>query len=101
MKIRIEFDTAEYWLGFKRFWSRNPDLPIVLLLSFIFAAHMLQIAFPSDGSMIFDEAHYVPASVATMNGVAANAEHPPLSKIIAAGGIMLLGNNWFGWLVFT
>lgn len=97
MKISLEFDTAKHWLEWKAFWSRNPDLPIVLLLAFIFAAHMLQIAFPNDGSMIFDEAHYVPASVATMNGVAANAEHPPLSKIIAAWGIMLLGNNWFGW----
>jgi 4-amino-4-deoxy-L-arabinose transferase-like glycosyltransferase len=58
---------------------------------------MLQIAFPSDGSMIFDEAHYVPASVATLNGIAANAEHPPLPKIIGAIGIALFGNNWFGW----
>jgi 4-amino-4-deoxy-L-arabinose transferase-like glycosyltransferase len=59
--------------------------------------HMLQIAFPSDGSMIFDEAHYQPAAVATLNGIAANAEHPPFPKIISAIGIALLGNNWFGW----
>ena len=58
---------------------------------------MVQIAFPSDGSMIFDEAHYVPAALATLNGVAANAEHPPLPKLISAFGIWLLGNNWFGW----
>ncbi len=70
---------------------------IFLFLAFIFAAHMLQIGFPSDGSMIFDEAHYVPAAIATLNGVAANAEHPPLPKLISALGIALLGNNWFGW----
>jgi 4-amino-4-deoxy-L-arabinose transferase-like glycosyltransferase len=67
------------------------------ILLFIFALHMIQIPFPSDGSYVFDEAHYVPASIATLNGQPANAEHPPLSKIIAAIGIAILGNNWFGW----
>ena len=35
--------------------------------------------------------------MSTLAGVAANAEHPPLPKIIRAIGIGLLGNNWFGW----
>jgi len=58
---------------------------------------MIQLSFPNDGSYVFDEAHYVPASLATLNGVAANAEHPPLPKIIGALGIWVFGNNWFGW----
>ncbi|QQG49302.1 MAG: glycosyltransferase family 39 protein [archaeon] len=58
---------------------------------------MLQIAFPNDGGMVFDEAHYIPASQDTLGGIAANAEHPPLPKLISALGIGLLGNNWFGW----
>jgi 4-amino-4-deoxy-L-arabinose transferase-like glycosyltransferase len=62
-----------------------------------FAAHLLQIAFPSDGGMIFDEAHYVPASLLTLNGQPTNLEHPPLGKIIGAVGIAIFGNNWFGW----
>jgi 4-amino-4-deoxy-L-arabinose transferase-like glycosyltransferase len=95
MKIRVEIDFSWYRRRFTAAVHRNPW--IFLFLAFLFAAHMIQIAFPSDGSMIFDEAHYVPASVATLDGIAANAEHPPLPKIIGAIGIALLGNNWFGW----
>jgi 4-amino-4-deoxy-L-arabinose transferase-like glycosyltransferase len=73
------------------------EFTVEYFLLLYLAAHMLQIAFPSDGSTIFDEAHYVPASVNTLAGIAANAEHPPLPKIIGAIGIALLGNNWFGW----
>jgi len=58
---------------------------------------MMQIAFPSDGAFVFDEAHYVPASLATLHGADTNPAHPPLPKIIAAIGIALLGNGWFGW----
>jgi 4-amino-4-deoxy-L-arabinose transferase-like glycosyltransferase len=95
MKIRVEIDFSWYWRRFTSAVHRNPW--IFLFLTFLFAAHMIQIAFPSDGSMIFDEAYYVPASVKTLEGIAANAEHPPLPKIIGAIGIALLGNNWFGW----
>ena len=95
MKIRVEIDFSSYWQRIKAAVYRNPW--IFLFLAFLFAAHMIQIAFPSDGSMIFDEAHYVPASLSTLQGIGANAEHPPLPKIIGAIGIGLLGNNWFGW----
>jgi len=90
LKIDFEIDLKPIWETARRFRIEH-------FLLLYFAVHMLQIAFPSDGSMIFDEAHYVPASVATLNGIAANAEHPPLPKIIGAIGIALLGNNWFGW----
>ena len=94
MKLTFELDFDALWHGIKGI-ARGFHVEHFLLI--YFAVHMLQIAFPSDGSMIFDEAHYVPASIATLNGIAANAEHPPLSKIISAIGIALLGNNWFGW----
>ena len=91
MKIRIEIDTGKVWDRL----SKLATISNFLLL--YFAVHMLQIAFPSDGSMVFDEAYYTKASLATLMGVAANAEHPPLPKIIGAIGIALFGNNWFGW----
>jgi dolichyl-phosphate-mannose--protein O-mannosyl transferase len=94
LKLTFELDFDALWHGIKGI-ARGFHVEHFLLI--YFAVHMLQIAFPSDGSMIFDEAHYVPASIATLNGIAANAEHPPLSKIISAIGIALLGNNWFGW----
>lgn len=70
---------------------------ITHFLLFIFALHMMQIAFPSDGSFVFDEAHYVPASLAALQGLDTNPAHPPLAKIIGGLGIALLGNEWFGW----
>jgi 4-amino-4-deoxy-L-arabinose transferase-like glycosyltransferase len=66
-------------------------------LTLYFAVHLLQIAFPSDGSMVFDEAYYTKCSLSTLQGIACNAEHPPLPKLIGAFGIWLWGNNWFGW----
>ena len=95
MKIKVDIDFGKYVQTIKSTVESDPWT--FLFLSFIFATHMIQISFPSDGSMIFDEAHYIPATLATLNGVAANMEHPPLSKLISALGIALLGNNWFGW----
>lgn len=95
MRYTYTIDLADYW---NKLLSIAKNLfRIDLFLALYLAVHMLQIAFPSDGSMIFDEAHYVPASVMTLQGIAANAEHPPLPKIIGAIGIALIGNNWFGW----
>ncbi len=94
MKIKIELDLTAIWQRMLEL-SRKFEISHFLLL--YFAVHMLQIAFPSDGSMVFDEAHYVPASLMTLAGQAANLEHPPLGKLIGAAGIALFGNNWFGW----
>lgn len=94
MKVRIEIDLGALW---NRLVELAGKFHIEHFLLLYFAVHMLQIAFPSDGSMVFDEAHYIPASLQTLQGVAANAEHPPLPKIIGAIGIAILGNNWFGW----
>jgi len=47
---------------------------------------------------IFDEAHYIPAIRRMMLGdLAVNVEHPPLSKAIIWLGIILLGDNPWGW----
>jgi 4-amino-4-deoxy-L-arabinose transferase-like glycosyltransferase len=94
LKIKFEIDLSLAWARLSGLMRRFNIGHFLLLY---FAAHMLQIGFPSDGSMIFDEAHYVPASLDTLMGIAANAEHPPLPKVIGALGIALFGNNWFGW----
>lgn len=94
MKVRIVIDLSSTW---DRLLSYASKFRIEHFLLLYFAIHMLQISFPSDGSMVFDEGHYTKASLATLQGLPANAEHPPLAKIISAIGIGLLGNNWFGW----
>jgi len=81
------------------------DIPTVDL-SWIKISHIILVSailrffimpFPSDGGMIFDEVHYIKAVRAMMSGVAANAEHPPLTKIIGIVSISVFGDHWFGW----
>lgn len=55
------------------------------------------MSFPSDGGMIFDEVHYIGAARAILQGIAANAEHPPLTKLIIALSIKIFGDFWFAW----
>jgi 4-amino-4-deoxy-L-arabinose transferase-like glycosyltransferase len=94
LKVRIVIDFSAISQKIT-LYARKFNISHFLLL--YFAAHMLQIAFPSNGGMVFDETYYAPASLQTLHGIAANAEHPPLPKIIGAIGIAIFGNNWFGW----
>lgn len=58
---------------------------------------------PIDGvkcGFIFDEAHYVPAARKMLRGEAANNEHPPLSKALMILGILIFGDNPYGWRTF-
>jgi 4-amino-4-deoxy-L-arabinose transferase-like glycosyltransferase len=55
--------------------------------------------FPSECAFIFDEAHYIPAIRKMLMGVSSNHEHPPLSKLLVAGSILLLGDDPLGWRI--
>jgi len=47
---------------------------------------------------IFDEAHYIRAVRMMMKGVwDVNMEHPPLAKLLIMLGILVLGDNPWGW----
>jgi predicted membrane-bound dolichyl-phosphate-mannose-protein mannosyltransferase len=48
---------------------------------------------------VFDEWEYPRAAVAFDSGVNLEPSHPPLGKLIIAGGIKVLGNNHTGWRV--
>jgi 4-amino-4-deoxy-L-arabinose transferase-like glycosyltransferase len=73
-----------------------PKLNITHLLLLLLALHLFVATQPNDG-MIFDESHYVKASIATLQGTAANIEHTPLTKIFMAISIKVFGDYWFGW----
>ena len=94
MRIQFTLDFNMWALKLRTLISK---FTIFHYLSLYFAVHLLQIAFPSDGSLVFDEAYYTKCSLATLQGIACNGEHPPLPKLIGAVGIWLFGNNWFGW----
>jgi 4-amino-4-deoxy-L-arabinose transferase-like glycosyltransferase len=74
------------------------------LLLIIFALHLFALSFPSDtsngGGLVFDEAYYVPASLDLLHGVANNLEHPFFGKLWGALGIVIFGDNFFGWRIF-
>jgi hypothetical protein len=71
-------------------------LNIVHIFLIVLALHLFIMSTPSDG-FIFDEAHYVPASRDTINMIAANAEHTPLSKMFIGWSIQAFGDWWFAW----
>jgi len=48
-------------------------------------------------ALIFDEAHYIPAARKLLRGKAVNNEHPPLSKALMILGILVFGDNPYGW----
>ena len=60
---------------------------------------LFAISFPSDGGMVFDEVHYIKATEAILQGIAANAEHPPLVKLIVGAFVTIFGDYWFSWRI--
>ena len=73
------------------------QIKISHIILFSAIIRMFCAAFPSDGSSIFDEVHYLGAVRAMMQGLPANAEHPPLTKIIVMWSIQIFGDHWFAW----
>ena len=67
----------------------------IILFSAIIRVFVM--CFPSDGGSIFDEVHYLGAVRALIQGLPANAEHPPLTKIIVMWSIQIFGDHWFAW----
>jgi 4-amino-4-deoxy-L-arabinose transferase-like glycosyltransferase len=84
-------------------WRAAREINISHLMLLIFALHLFALSFPSDtsngGGLVFDEAYYVPASLAILHGIASNLEHPFFGKIWGALGISIFGDNFFGWRI--
>lgn len=95
MSLTIKIDYKSY---VDRLLQALRGLNIYHLLLFSLALHLLILGQPNDG-FVFDEAHYVPAALETLKGLPANVEHTPLTKILVAVSIGLLGNWWFAWRI--
>ena len=71
---------------------------LCLLVLFVFVLHMAAIMRPA--SPVFDEQYYVPDARSILAGDGSERiEHPPLGKLIIAGGMALFGDNPFGWRI--
>ncbi len=75
-------------------------LGICLLVLVTLIMHFSIILIPD--KVLFDEAFYVNDGNRIVSGQGTErTEHPPLGKFIVAAGIMLFGNNPFGWRFFS
>lgn len=61
------------------------------------AVHLLLITQPN--APVFDEFYYTQAARDLLKGVASNIEHPFLGKAWGALGMLVFGDNAFGWRV--
>jgi 4-amino-4-deoxy-L-arabinose transferase-like glycosyltransferase len=93
LSIKLELDLSSL---FNKAWGLLKRFNIGHLLLLVLALHFLILSTPSDG-FVFDEAHYVPAALKTLQLQPANAEHTPLSKIVIALSIAVFGNYWLAW----
>ena len=96
MSVTIKFDFRKYYNLLVETVLNKINILHVFLVTL--ALHFFLISNPSD-SFIFDEAHYIPASIATLHGIAANAEHTFLSKMVIGWSIGTFGDWWFGWRI--
>jgi len=78
----------------------RPFLVAILIGLAAEALFLWGVTIPS--KIVFDEIHYVPAARALLSlSGPVNTEHPLLAKEFIAAGIVLFGDNSFGWRFFS
>ena len=85
---------SDVWVWLSKFGNKI-DIWHIFFLNL--AMRLLIMSTPNDGGMIFDEVHYIKATRSILLGIAANAEHPPLVKLIVGAFIQIFGDYWFSW----
>jgi len=93
LNVEVKFTIPTLDLSF----LKKINISHIILISLVLRIFVM--TFPNDGGKIFDEAHYTGAVNKILEGVHANPEHPPLTKLIVAGFIKIFGNYWFAWRV--
>jgi len=83
---------------FNIFKSHKSILLVLLLFIISFIARILSVAHPSH--IISDELYYVTAARSIIStGRDPNLVHPPLGKYFIGLGILIFGDNSFGWRI--
>lgn len=84
------------------FWlSRREYSGLALLVILTLVMHFSTITNPD--RLVFDEKYYIPDGIAyIMEGDGTvRIEHPPLGKLFIVAGMVLFGENEFGWRFFS
>jgi dolichyl-phosphate-mannose--protein O-mannosyl transferase len=94
MSLKLEWNYKQY---LQTIYGWGKRVNVVHILLFVLACHLFIMSTPD--TFAFDESHYVPAAKNTVNFIAANAEHTPLSKVVIGWSIQMFGDWWFGWRI--
>lgn len=109
--IKLEFFLKLFEKIKKIFSRKKARVVLITLLLFSFFIRILNLSRPPQH--IFDEVYYAFTANAYLRGekqayiwwsqapkgFSYDLMHPPLAKLIMAGGIFLFGNNSFGWRI--
>jgi dolichyl-phosphate-mannose-protein mannosyltransferase len=80
-----------------RFWKwEYACLCLIVIVNLVL--HVVVVARPAEP--LFDEQHYVPdaRNIIEQHGTA-RTEHPPLAKLLMVSGILIFGDNPYGWRI--
>lgn len=81
--------------------SRLRPIHVAFLIG-LFAELLFLWGLETPHILVFDEIHYVPAARALLDlRGPVNTEHPLVAKELIAAGMMLFGDNPFGWRFFS
>jgi dolichyl-phosphate-mannose--protein O-mannosyl transferase len=94
MSLKLEWNYKKY---LQTIYQTIKKVNVMHILLIVLALHLFIMSTPD--TFAFDEAHYVPAAKDTVNFVAANAEHTPLSKVVIGWSIQAFGDWWFAWRI--
>ncbi|MDA4136984.1 MAG: glycosyltransferase family 39 protein [Thaumarchaeota archaeon] len=109
---------ALFWFMLRYPTHRKTLMVVMLITTGVLVAHFYTINEPPTSSCfdsgkavdgcVMDEIYYIPAAQALLTGEKCgpyadncNYEHPFLSKAFIAAGIVLFGDNDFGWRFFV
>ena len=78
-------------------WIATDTIIISILLIAAAITRFWNLAHPSE--IVFDEVHFVAQGRHYLHGESFLDPHPPLAKLVISLGILLFGDNPFGWRV--
>lgn len=94
MSITLKFEYKKY-LDYLYRLIKKVNIGIILFTALVLHAFIMS----TPDTYVFDETYYLPSAIDALHGVAANAEHTPLSKMFYALAIAAFGNYWFAWRI--
>jgi len=78
-------------------WTRIDTIVLVALVAAAAATRIWHLGHPAE--IVFDEVHFVAQARHYIRGEPFLDPHPPLAKLVIAGGILLFGDHPWSWRI--